>query len=192
MDMDTTVGRGFAKDHLNELRYFLYDAQQQGYGGTNRRGKRMGCEVMPDGGTKQTFETGVIEQTFADGGTKIIWEDSDFRYSDKYFGGEPFGGMTVVRYHGKACYVMVYHGTVLLGVEKDLVYCCLKKALMEIDEELPVRGPSSYKMMVDDICLEYQRTISGDLTQYSGKETISTPSGLLYEATFTGGLVNLR
>lgn len=191
--MDATIGRDFPEKHLEDLKYFLYDAQQQGYGGTERRGKRLGCEVMPDGGTKQTFETGVIEQTFADGSTKIIWENGGFRYSDKFFGGEPFGGMTVVRFEGKACFVMVYHGLVFPGVEKELAYGCLQKALMEVDKDFPVRGPSLFKTEVSGIRLKYTRVLNGsDISQFNGKETITTPDRNVYEAYFAGGLVNLR
>lgn len=194
--MDRTVGSDFAREHLAELRRFLYEAQLKGYGGEEHRGRLVSEQADAGGRIERRYESGVRELVDPDGGTKIIWQKGDFRYSDKYFGGEPFGGMSVVRYKGKACFIMTYQGQVYADADKELVYGCLKRALMAAYPELPIRGPQNFVKSgeaegVPD--LEYSRAIDGDLTEFSGEEWICIPhQDALYEAIFMGGVVNLR
>lgn len=195
--MGKQVEDGFETAHLENLKQFLYEAQLKGYGGEQYRGKIV-SELMDDRGTlKREYETGVTEYVYADGGFKIIWKKGDFRFSDKWFGGEPFGGMTVVRYKGKTCFTMSYHGELKdYATDPELVYSCLKEALMAVDPSLPIRGPGEYVKsgaMDRTVDLEYRRILDGWLGKFSGSESIGVPLGeILFEADFIGGLVNLR
>lgn len=194
--MDYSVGKNFAEEHLDELREFLYQAQMMGYGGEEHRGELKSEETDDDGTIKRVYASGVTECIYLDGGTKIVWVRGDFRFSDKYFGGEPYGGMSVVRYKGRACFTMTYHGEVKPGENKEFVYGCLKEALMAAVPDLPIRGPRNYVKsgaMDRTVDLEYTRVVDGDLTSFSGSEHIAIPLGrVLYEADFIGGLMNLR
>jgi len=190
----------FSNERLEALRRFLYKASLKGYGGEEHRGRLL-SEYQKDknGMIERIYESGVREQSCPDGGMKVIWSAGTFRYSDKWFGGEPFGGMTVVRCDGRACFIMTYYGQVAPEADKELVYACLKEALMRADPELPIRGPKYYLRsgaMERTVDTEYRRTIDGNLAQFSGSEWINAladPHGsVLYEAQFMGGLVNLR
>lgn len=166
--MGKLIGADFAEKHGAELQKFLYEALMHGYGS----------------------ESAMTESENDDGSTKIIYECGDWRYSDKFFGGEPFGGMTVVRYKGVACFVMNYWGKVLPGVDKETVYACLMPALMATNPDHPWRGPNGF---VADNSLRYTNIWHGNITKFYGQEKIGNANDdWLYEADYRGGIVNLR
>jgi hypothetical protein len=67
------------------------------------------------------------------------------RYRDRYYGWDPFAGEEVVTKDGKVIWLMNYYGRCLPdGVTPSQVYGFLSKALAEVTEETPYRGPEKY------------------------------------------------
>ena len=167
--MGRRVGFDFAKERSIELQEFYYEALLHDYGAAD--------------GAK--FETG-----FEDGSTKIVYERGDWRYSNKFFGGEPFGGMSVVRFRGVACFVMMYWGKVLPGANKDEVYQCLFPALLATNKDHPWRGPNTF---LADNGLCYTNIWHGSIEKFYGQEKVGNSNDdWLYEADYRGGIVNMR
>ncbi len=124
-----------------------------------------------------------------DRSTTLTFEDSDFKYHDNYFGGEPYGGREVVFLKGEPVYMMVYYGLVN-GEIADFrgVYGILQKALSLIPEDKPYRGPKEY--LEDDY--QYLNNFIGELDNFSGEESISYKRKEVYRAKYIGGLVDQR
>lgn len=205
----------FTMDQTAELRDFLFRAQRLGYGGEHLRGAKVmileNAPVSDIGGGVQTetqYECGLIERTRSDGASELLYcsPDERFVYVDKWYGGEPFAGMTTVTYKGVICFAMTYHGKVMKGINREKIYAFLKAALARINPEYPWRGPDWYANTVNehdefDMPLEYRNDWGGDLAGFSGKETICwwntensewVKSGVaVYEMYYRGGLVNI-
>ncbi len=107
----------FGANQMKELKEFLYEAQRLGYGGENLRGAKVielkNAPVLDIGGGSQTethYECGLIERIRNDGASELLYcsPDERFVYIDKWYGGEPFAGMTTVTYNGVACFAMTY------------------------------------------------------------------------------------
>lgn len=151
---------------MNEesLKQFLFDLNQAGYG---------------SGEEKKWIKE-------LDGSTTIPYEKGDWKSHDNFFGGEPYGGRTIVFYKDKPVWMMVYYGFVEKGVKTDLVYGILKKALMKMPKEAPFRGPKEFK----ERGLSYINKWSGDVRNYSGEEKIFLDKKMIYKANYIGGLVD--
>jgi len=106
------------------LRQFLVDSNNAGYAGDEEK--------------KWIKEP--------DGSTTIPFEKGQWRSHDNFFGGEPYGGRTIVFYEGKPYWMMVYYGWVGEGIQTDPVYGILKGALKQMPEDFPFRGPKEFKV----------------------------------------------
>lgn len=148
------------------LRQFLIDSNKAGYAG----GEEKKWIKEPDGSTTIPFEKG-------------LW-----RSHDNFFGGEPYGGRTIVFYEGKPCWMMVYYGRVAEGVENHPVYEVLKNALTQMPEEYPYRGPREYK----EGEYIYTNIWNGELDRFIGEEQIKQNGKMIYKANYIGGLVDQR
>lgn len=204
----------FGANQMKELKEFLYEAQRLGYGGENLRGAKVielkNAPVLDIGGGSQTethYECGLIERIRNDGASELLYcsPDERFVYIDKWYGGEPFAGMTTVTYNGVACFAMTYWGKLFEDVDKEEIYTFLKAALQKIDPEYPWRGPDEYvdpnqQDAKTELC--YKNQWSGDSgAKFSGEETIylwrSECNGWrkfgrkIYEMHYHGGLVNM-
>jgi hypothetical protein len=73
---------------LNELRKFKKEAHGAGYESEN-----------PKNEVKES-----------DGSTTLWYESGDWKFHDNYFGGEPYGGRTIISYKNKPVWIMVYYG----------------------------------------------------------------------------------
>ncbi|MBP8591187.1 hypothetical protein KBI33_01810 [Candidatus Shapirobacteria bacterium] len=123
-----------------------------------------------------------------DGSTTIHYEKNGWRSCDNFFGGEPYGGRTVVFNEGKPVWIMVYYGWVVEGVATDPVYKVLRKALMQMPVKAPFRGPKEYK----EEKYTYRNFWEGDVDRFSGEEQILQGKRLIYKANYIGGLVDQR
>jgi hypothetical protein len=146
------------------LRQFLVDSNNAGYAGGEEK--------------KWIKET--------DGSTTIPFEKGQWKSHDNFFGGEPYGGRTVVFYEDKPVWMMVYYGWVGEKAEKDRVYEILRGALKQMPEDYPFRGPKEIK--IEDFT--YTNTWSGEVDQFAGEEIISQGDKLIYKANYLGGLVD--
>lgn len=153
---------------INKLHEFLYRAQKHGYGG------------------------GVKPHHSVDGTHTLCYTErkNGLTLTDTWYGGEPFRGITVIRYYNVVCWVMTYGGEVSPGADKEAIYACLKPALMARNYTSPWRGPEAYTA---ENGMHYVNAWKGDVTKFSGKEFIyESGSGRQYECSYEGGLVDLR
>ncbi len=148
------------------LRRFLVDSNKAGYAGGDER--------------KWTKEP--------DASTTISFESGSWRLHDNFFGGEPYGGRTVVFHEGKPVWMMVYYGWVVEGMEANPVYGVLRNALMQMPEAHPFRGPIKY----DEGKFAYANSWNGDVARFLGEEQITYGDRLIYKANYIGGVVDRR
>jgi len=140
---------------------------------------------------KQTYAAGdrakkTIEK---DKSTTMVFEQGDWRYHDNYFGGEPFGGREVVFFQGQPVYIMTYYGWVEESVtDFNQVYAVLQKALSQIPEDRPFRGPEQ----IIDGDFSYCNTFTGEVDNFSGQEVITRDGRIIYTTKYIGGLVDQR
>lgn len=151
---------------IEQLRLFLIDTNKAGYAG---------------GDEKQWIKE-------SDGSTTIPFEKGEWKSHDNFFGGEPYGGRSVVFYQDKPVWMMVYYGWVEENENADPVYELLRNALMRMPEDYPYRGPKEYKE--DDAI--YTNNWQGKLDRFSGEEKINKGGKVIYQANYIGGLVDKR
>lgn len=150
----------------NALRQFLVDSNKVGYAG----GEEKKWIKEPDGSTTIPFEKG------------------HWKSHDNFFGGEPYGGRTIVFYEEKPVWIMVYYGWVEEEIETDSVYGVLKNALAQMPEDYPYRGPKEYS----EGEYIYTNNWNGEVDRFSGEEEITQGDKLIYKANYFGGLVDQR
>ena len=140
---------------------------------------------------KQSYAAGdkAVKTVEKDKSTTITFEQGDWKYHDNYFGGEPFAGREVVFFQGQPVYIMVYYGWVDKSVtDFSQVYGVLQKALSQIPEDKPFRGP---KQMADGD-FSYRNNFSGQVDNFSGQETITRDNQVIFTTKYIGGLVDQR
>ncbi len=148
------------------LKKFLFDANQAGYA----RGEEKKWIKEDDGSTTIPFEKG------------------SWKLHDNFFGGEPYGGRTVVYYQGRPVWMIVYYGWVANEAETSQVYEFLKEALKQMPKEQPFRGPESFR----EGEYHYRNAWKGTVENFSGKEQILKNAEVVYQASYIGGLVDRR
>ena len=140
---------------------------------------------------KQTYAAGdkAVKKVEKDKSTTITFDQGDWRYHDNYFGGEPFGGREVVFFQGQPVYIMVYYGWVDASVtDFNQVYAVLQKALSQIPEDRPFRGPEQ----MTEGNFSYSNTFSGQVDNFSGQEAITRDGKVIFTTKYIGGLVDQR
>lgn len=123
-----------------------------------------------------------------DGSTTIPFEKGQWKSHDNFFGGEPYGGRTVVFYKSKPVWIMVYYGRVVETADPDEIYKTLREALMRMPKDHPYRGPKEYTR--DGYV--YTNVWKGDVDNFSGEESIRRTIKIVYQARYMGGFVDLR
>ena len=71
-----------------------------------------------------------------------FYQENNYTYFDSFFGAENFSGQEIVYKDEKPCWSMNYYGRV---IGKNFNGDFLKEALLQVDEELPFRGPLFYQ-----------------------------------------------
>lgn len=151
---------------LKLLKNFLIDSNKAGYAG---------------GEEKKWIKE-------ADGSTTIPFKEGEWKSHDNFFGGEPYGGRTIVFYQGEPYWPMVYCGRVEDKVETNSVYGILRNALKQMPEDYPFRGPREYKEKE----FIYKNNWQGEVDKFSGEEQIFQNGKPVYKANYIGGLVDQR
>ena len=82
---------------------------------------------------------------------------------------------------------MVYYGEVKVK-NVNVVYEILRRALLHIPKALPLRGPKRYQ----EKNFIYSNSPCGKLTHFSGVEIITKNNKIIYQAAYSGGLVDTR
>lgn len=86
------------------------------------------------------------EKKLEDGSRELVYEEVEYKYRDRYFGFNPFIGEEVVWKEGIVIWAMNYYGAILSNnISAKEVYEFLKKAMQQVKEGRPFRGPSKFK-----------------------------------------------
>ncbi len=155
----------FANTHGEELCQFFYSAQLKYAKG----------EIPP-------------EPTI-DGGHSIEVITGDWIYIDRWYGGDPVGGLTLISFVGRPCFTMSYHGRVKPYVhDKPAVVEFLMEALLHADPHMPWRGPQRYSR--GDYRYRNQR--QRGVRDFEGIETITSvrTGETLYKLSYQGNIVD--
>ncbi len=123
-----------------------------------------------------------------DGSTTIPFEKDDWKSHDNFFGGEPYGGRTVVFHEGKPVWIMIYYGLVVEEADTNQVYKILRQALIKMPNDYPYRGPKKYK----NDKYTYINNWQGEIDRFCGEEKIFQGKKLIYKANYMGGWVDSR
>ncbi len=129
------------------------------------------------------------EEILADGCKELTFQDSEFKYRDRYFGWNPFVGEELVWHGGQVIWAMNYYGAVSSEVVPAAqVYAFLQKAMKQVREDRPFRGPHSLKE--DDY--EYLDESQGNVGRFTGVERILYRGREVYRLDYHGGNVKVR
>ena len=121
-----------------------------------------------------------------DGSKELTYEEKEFSYKDRYFGFDPFIGEEVVFQNKKPIWSMNYYGFLTSSaLSAKQVYEFLKKALRQVKENQPYRGPENYK----EKDLEYANQVTGTINAFIGTEKIKYKRKEIYKLDYHGGLI---
>jgi len=150
---------------LEELAAFLIKAKRATYAGDGR-------EVKPQ-------RPGFKELEFSEG---------DFNYRDSYTGFYAAPGQEIVRFKGVPVWSMAYDGEIGKQFRNAIafkVYAFLKKALMQVEETKPFRGPEYF----EEGNFVYINEVVGDITRFTGREKILLSNIEAFKQNYFGGLI---
>lgn len=151
---------------VEDLRAFLVESNAAGYAGGDEK----------------------LWTSESDHSTTIRFSRGPWSSHDNFFGGEPYGGRMVVFHDSSPVWMLVYYGWVAEQTDPDQVYGVLRKALMHMPAEAPYRGPERH----DDGAFTYTNKWDGGIERFSGEEEIHEGGRAIYQATYLGGLVDMR
>ncbi len=106
-----------------------------------------------------------------DGHIDYDFSEGDWRYHDSYCGVQWAPGREVVFLQGKPLWSMSYQGQTIDGLSSEFVdetFGFLKKALMNVDQKKPFRGPAQFV----EGEYEYRFEMKGDYSYFVGRESI--------------------
>lgn len=120
---------------------------------------------------------------------EFVYAQGDLSYRDRYFGFSAFAGEEVVFCKGKPLWVMNYCGELAgADVPGDEVYGFLGKALAELSDTVPFRGP---KLFSEDRYV-YLNHVEGELGRFKGEEFILLDGKKVYRLYYCGGFLRWR
>lgn len=119
------------------------------------------------------------------GSKDFQYGEENLLYIDTYLGSSDFIGEEVVWEEGKAIWGMNYYGKMLIsGISQGFIDC-LKKALKNLPNEAPYRGPKFYQFKE----FEYHCSWNGELAFFEGYEKILMNGVEIYNLKFHGGFL---
>ncbi|MFW6282433.1 MAG: DUF5680 domain-containing protein [Minisyncoccales bacterium] len=116
---------------------------------------------------------------------ELTFSEKDFIYRDRYFGGNPFSGEEVIFKKKTPIWIMNYYGKADSKISSIKIYNFLKKALSNINEEIPFRGPKKFNSEK----WKYINKLKGTINFFQGKELIYFKNKLVYICYYHGGLL---
>jgi len=132
------------------------------------------------------------EKILDDGCRELIYEETGFKYRDRYYGFDPFVGEEVVFENNKAIWGMNYFGMITSKtIEGDIVgqfLDFLKESLRQVPEDKPFRGPVNFK----NNDFEYTNQVEGNVERFVGKEKILYKGEEVYTLNYHGGLIKFK
>lgn len=141
---------------------------------------------------KQTYASGdeAKVQSSRKGSNDYEYTDGEMTYHDTYFGGVKFIGEEIVyNTEGEPKWGMNYRGeTLRLDMSEAAMDAVLRPALSMVGEDMeviPVRGPRKFEH--DGYVYEFE--VEGTLESFTGKETVSKDSEVIYRLSCNGGMI---
>ena len=129
------------------------------------------------------------EVILADGCKELTFEEGHFKYRDKYFGWNPFIGEEIVWQDNIIIWAMNYYGVVSgEAILVNQVYDFLRKAMRQITDDKPFRGPGSF----EESDFEYIDKNTGTIEQFTGFERIIYQGQEIYRLDYHGGKVKAK
>lgn len=129
------------------------------------------------------------ESRLSDGSLELTYQEGEFKYRDRYFGWNPFGGEEVVWQGAQVVWMMNYYGFVFDElVPAAEVYSFLQNAMHQVKIDRPFRGPQTLKK--GDF--EYFDESHGCLEQFTGIERILYQGREIYHLHYHGGSIKAR
>jgi hypothetical protein len=119
---------------------------------------------------------------------QLEFSKDQFFYRDIYVGLFRFVGQEIVYHDGRARWSMSYSGGLCPDVPRSstrAIYAFVRKALLAIPVELPLRGPAH--LAADG--MTYTCQSAGSFERFHGLETIVDDNACLYELHFSGGML---
>jgi hypothetical protein len=114
--------------------------------------------------------------------------DGALFYLDIYFGSTYFTGHETVYHKTTPIWGMSYAG----GVSEDLpdgevspLFDFLRQALRHVEHKVPFRGPETFQQ--GDY--RYSNRVLGNLSRFSGTETIFSEEHSIYQLHYSGGMI---
>jgi hypothetical protein len=133
-------------------------------------------------------DAATVKTVLLPGSRQLEFTDGQFFYRDIYVGDAMFAGQEMVYYAGKPVWSMSYGGEIPREVAKPDVEALVKllhKALMNVPEGTPYRGPAQIK----DGAYEYTNHAGGSFGSFFGNEDIRRNGRVLYKLHYEGGLL---
>lgn len=144
---------------------------------------------------KATYASGKKGEKLPDCSEKFSFSENRFKYVDRFYGGERFGGREIVFYDDKPVWFIGYYGGLhLVDDQNGEIYAFLRKALLLVGTPpenpcakiLPVRGPERFK----EGDFVYENNAIGDLKRFQGSEVIWKKSNRVYILEYSGGILH--
>jgi hypothetical protein len=150
-----------------KLAKFLVKAKKQTYAGEGR-------ETTPE---RPSFK-------------ELEYSEDNYTYRDSYTGFFSGPGQEIVRFNGTPIWSMSYSGEMKSEYHNDAnfaekVFEFIKKALMLVTEDIPFRGPKTFK----EGDFEYINKVEGDITNFRGHEVILFKNKEVFSQDYIGGLI---
>jgi hypothetical protein len=144
------------------------------------------------------------------GAQDLPYEEGALRYLDSYYGGIQFLGQETVWLSGTPIWGMNYWGENIdaalaalssgsgqadlqsseeRGMPPFEMSVFLKEALMAVGEEAPFRGPWELKRRFGSSEAAYRCHWAGDISGFTGEETIAVDDRAIYRLFFHGGAI---
>lgn len=124
------------------------------------------------------------EKILDDGSKEFVFQKENYMYRDRYFGSKEFVGEEIIFESGKPIWGMNYYGKMLTTtLTTKEVYSFLKKAMQQVSEKRPFRGPDYFI----EGNYKYTDKSIGDISSFEGTEEIFYNDKKIYELKYHGG-----
>ncbi|MCR1951024.1 DUF5680 domain-containing protein [Clostridium sp. DSM 100503] len=133
---------------------------------------------------KNTYASGAKKEKSSRPNSKdYAYKKYNYYYLDSHVGDKEFIGEELVWLSEKVCWGMNYKGQVLVNETPSGFNKFLKKALKNVSEDSPFRGPKYF----EDEDFIYECKWDGDLSLFNGVESISHKGNEVFRLYFHGG-----
>jgi hypothetical protein len=153
---------------------------------TEERSNNMELKQFLINAKLNSYSIGREGMNLPDGSKELTFQEHEFTYRDRYIGENPFIGEEIVWQAERLIWGMNFYGRVVSDVvPADQVYTFLQKAMRQVKEDRPFRGPDTFK----DQDFEYSDESQGTVEVFVGVERIFYKGQEVYRLNYHGGSV---